>query len=138
MRDFAKVSWRTRDDSRYVESIMLNGRPTFRVSDPRHIFQPEYTFGTVPIITRTIQEHGEPVVIFADLTVRGLRRYGVELADLVPDDQQGPERDLDLKRFTPVTSEPGESSGDLNQRRYAARLAELLEDIGSYPVARAA
>ncbi len=124
MAAYEKVTWRTHDGTRYVESIMSDGHPAFRVTDPRHIFQDRFAFGIVRIVTRTLLDGS---VVFADLTVAGLRRLGVELSDLEPAEAKArPES----RPFAPVVRRPGEPIGDLNARRYATRLAELLADIG--------
>jgi hypothetical protein len=79
MAAYGKRIFQTHDGSRYVESISLDGYPTFRVTDPRYIFQlPDHT-GYVRIITRTLPDGA---VVFADLTVAGLRRLGANLEDL--------------------------------------------------------
>ncbi len=124
MAAYEKVTWRTHDGTRYVESIMSDGHPAFRVTDPRHIFQDRFAFGIVRIVTRTLPDGS---VVFADLTVAGLRRLGVELDSLEPVEAKARPG---LRPFAPVTRRPGESVADLNQRRYRTRLAELLADIG--------
>lgn len=83
MSTYQKVTFRTRDGRRYVESISLDGHPAFRVTDPRHIFQPQFSSGYVRIVTRRTEDGR---VVFADSTVRGLRRLGVELEELIPEE----------------------------------------------------
>lgn len=68
------MKWITKDGTRQVEAISLDGRPHLLVTDPRHACQSPFVLGYVPVLT----EGG----VLSRVTVARLARRGVDLTDL--------------------------------------------------------
>lgn len=68
------MTWFTKDGTRKVEVISLDGRPHFLVTDPRHACQAPAALGYVPVRTAG--------GLLSPATVARLAGHGVDLADL--------------------------------------------------------
>jgi hypothetical protein len=77
----ANQVFRTRDGTRELEVISLDGQPTFLIRDPRYAgkAQPPNCSGLVRVTTRMLDDG---TVVFGPPTVVGLRLRGIELRDL--------------------------------------------------------
>lgn len=76
----------TRDGTRQVELISLDDRPTFKVTDPRHTFQPGNVLDWIPVRTIRVTDGTAPGglrAVLAPVTVRRLADRGVDLTELV-------------------------------------------------------
>lgn len=116
--------FQTRDGTRYVETIMSDGHLAFRVTDPRHIFQDQWSHGVVRIITRELEDG---TTVLSQTTITGLALLNVDIAELVPAEPiVAPGR---VTHHPAIARRPGETVSELNQRKYTTLMETLVSDI---------